>query len=139
MAGVSDIQALLRPSDWMTSLDIEKAYYHIPIATEFKKFFLFRFRDKGFRFEVMPFGLSTAPFLFTRVMAPIVNKLHSEGIRLVQYIDDFFIAAPASLINQDTKRVESLLSKAGFTVSEKSCRTPSRALKFLGIMFHTRR
>ena len=121
----------------LSSLDIEKAYYHVSIAQGFRKYFCFRLNDRGFQFVAMPFGLAVAPFIFTRLIVPILNLAHSENIRVVSYIDDFFVAAPRHLIASHLGRVESLLVEAGFSISEKSNRSPCRVLKFLGICFHT--
>ena len=41
-----------------------------------------------YHFKVLCFGLSTAPQVFTRVMAPVSAILHRMGVRLRRYLDD---------------------------------------------------
>ena len=124
---------MVRPSDFMASLDLESVYLHVPVAPEFRKFLQFRVGDCGFRFNVLPFGLSTAPFWFSRVISPIVKQLSRKGVKIAAYLDDFIIVGPEERIADDVGVAEALLKQAGFTISDKSVRTPSRILLFLGI------
>jgi hypothetical protein len=45
-----------------------------------------------YAFVVLPFGLSTAPRMFTLVMATCVRFLRHRGIRLLAYLDDLIFA-----------------------------------------------
>ena len=90
MVSMPEILKMISPGDWMTSVDIEKAYWQVPIHPHFRKFFQFRIDDKGFQFQVMPFGLSTAPFWFTTVIKPIIAFLSKQGIKVTSYIDGLF-------------------------------------------------
>ena len=74
----------------MTVVDTEKAYWQVPSHLHYRKSFQFRLGDRGFHFQVMPFGLSTAPFWFTRVIKPIIAFLSKQGIKVTSYIDDLF-------------------------------------------------
>ena len=46
-----------------------------------------------YQFRVLCFGLTTAPQVFTRLMAPISAILHRYGIRMLRYLDDWLILA----------------------------------------------
>ena len=50
----------------MTVVDTEKAYWQVPSHLHYRRSFQFLLGDGSFHFQVMPFGLSTAPFWFTR-------------------------------------------------------------------------
>ena len=41
-----------------------------------------------FCFTVLPFGLSSAPYLFTKIFRPLVRYWRGLGIHLVLYLDD---------------------------------------------------
>jgi hypothetical protein len=43
-----------------------------------------------FKFTVLPFGLTTAPYIFTKLLRPIVKHWRSQGISNVVYLDDGF-------------------------------------------------
>ena len=46
-----------------------------------------------YQFKVLCFGLSTAPQVFTRDMAPVSAILHRMGVRLRRYLDDWLLQA----------------------------------------------
>ena len=43
---------------------------------------------KYFQFPVLPFGLSSAPFLFTKLLKPVVTSWRCKGIPMVIFLDD---------------------------------------------------
>ena len=48
---------------------------------------------KVYQFKVLCFGLSTAPQVFTRVMAPVSVILHRMGVRLRRYLANWLLQA----------------------------------------------
>ena len=52
-----------------------------------------RLRRKVYQFKVLPFGLSSAPRVFTKMLAPIVTLIHLRGIRFHPYLDDCLLIA----------------------------------------------
>jgi len=70
---------LLSQGDFMGSIDLKDAYFVVPIFEEHKKFLRFKFKGKIFQFSCLPFGLCTSPYVFTKIMKPIVNKLRLRG------------------------------------------------------------
>ena len=54
-------------------------------------FFASWFRDTIYQFQALCFGLSTAPPVFTWVMAPVSALLHSLGIRMRRYLDTWLV------------------------------------------------
>ena len=56
-----------------------------------RHFLRFLFSDTVYHFKALCFGLSTAPQVFTRVMAPVSAILHSMGIRMRRYLDDWLV------------------------------------------------
>ncbi|XP_068214331.1 uncharacterized protein [Palaemon carinicauda] len=46
---------------WMVSLDLQDAYFHIPIHPTSSKFLRFVVQGKCFQFKALCFGLNTAP------------------------------------------------------------------------------
>ena len=43
------------------------------------------------------FGLTTAPQVFTRIMAPVSATLHKYGVRMLRYLDDWLILASSEI------------------------------------------
>ena len=56
-----------------------------------RPFLRFLLRDTVYQFQALCFGLSTAPPVFTWVMAPVSALLHSLGIRMRRYPDTWLV------------------------------------------------
>lgn len=124
---------------FMASIDLQDAYYTLPIAEQFKPYMCFQWNEKIYMFHVMPFGLTSAPRFFTKVMKPPLAVLRQKGVRLFNYIDDIFIIADT---HDDCvlslKLTEEMLMSLGFYINrEKSCFLPSSKMRFLGFMLDT--
>ena len=125
----------LRQGDWMVSLDLKDAYFHVPIHQASRQFLRFVWEGRSYQFRALCFGLSTAPQVFTRVMAPVSLLCHQRGIRLLRYIDDWLIVADSApdLQSQTTWLLE-LCQRLGLLVNlEKSELQPSRRRGYLGM------
>ena len=46
----------------------------------------------NFVFTVLPFGLSTACYCFTKLMRPLVRFWRSRGLKAILYLDDGVLA-----------------------------------------------
>lgn len=57
---------------YMATLDIKDAYYLVPIVKEHRKFLRFYCNQDLYEFTCLPFGLCTAPYVFTKLMKPVV-------------------------------------------------------------------
>ena len=63
------------------------------MADQYWKYLGFQWRneeglEEWFVFCVLPFGLSTAPYVFTKVTCVLVRHWRSDGIRCQLYMDD---------------------------------------------------
>ena len=88
------IRSSLQQGDWVTSLDFSEAYFHIPISHRSRKYLRFHIKGQTFQFTALPFGLSTAPLEFTKVVKEVKLMAQSRGIRIHQYLDDWLLRAP---------------------------------------------
>lgn len=128
---------LIQGNCFGATLDLKDAYYMVNVDKSHRRFLRFYFREFLYEFQCLPFGLSTAPFSFTKIMKPIVQFLRSEGILCVNYLDDFLILGSSydDCLNK-IRRTYNLMIKMGFLVNkEKSMLVPSRKFKFLGFIF----
>lgn len=64
---------LVSPNCFMGKIDLTDAYYMIPIEKNFRKYLRFIFEDNLYEFNCLPFGLNSAPYVFTKVMKPVVG------------------------------------------------------------------
>lgn len=117
-------------------MDLKDAYLLIPMHENSKKFLRFFYKNKLFQFNALPFGLSTAPFIFTKVLKPVIEFFREKGIVLVVYLDDFLIFGKLKLeCAKNVKIVSSLLQKLGLIINwKKSSLEPKNVCKFLGFI-----
>ena len=82
----------------------------------------------------MPFGLSPASYVFTKVLRPFIKKWRGEGIRCIIYVDDgIHGAAGKRETAYNCLKIREDLELAGFTLNEeKSCMYPSQTGRWLG-------
>ena len=59
----------IRPGDWMVSLDLQDAYLQVPVHHDSRRYLRFVVEGRTYQFRVLCFGLTTAPQVFTRIMA----------------------------------------------------------------------
>ena len=133
----SSVRDSIRPGDWASSLDLKDAYFHIRIHPRFRKWLRFTWAGKVFEFQVLPFGLSLSPWVFTRITRELASALRSRGIRIRMYLDDWLVLAQSSRsCRAQTQTVLSQARLLGFQPNfQKSELTPSQNFEFLGMSF----
>lgn len=139
MTTIQSISKSLRQDDWAVSLDLKDAYLHIPIHKLDRKYLKVCFQGKIYQFKAMPFGLSSAPRMFTKLTRVIVLHCRELGIRLYVYLDDSLILGqPRELLLQHRDLVIKLLRDLGFILNlGKSELRPARQWGFLGLLWDT--
>jgi hypothetical protein len=90
--------------------------------------------EKYYVFKVLPFGLATACFVFTKVMRQFTKRWRGMGIRVVVYIDDGLVLAHSYEGAQRAAAiVKSDLESAGWVLNVQKTRlTPFRVGIWLG-------
>ena len=140
METIRTVLAAVRKDDWMVSVDLQDAYLHVPIHPKSRKFLRFVWNQKVLQFRALCFGLTTAPQVFTRIMAPISAYLHKQGIRLLQYLDDWLLLASTQQEALEVTRVlVQLCHQLGIRINlQKSSLVPAQKMIFLGVEIQTR-
>ena len=136
METIQSVLLSVRQGDWMASIALKEAYLQLPVHPASRHFLRFMFRDTVYQFKALCFGLSTAPQVFTRVMAPVSAILLSMGIRMRRYLDDWLVQSSSreSLL-ADLQTVLQLCHELGIVVSpQKSNLVPSQVVQCLGVV-----
>ena len=125
----------IRPGDWMISLDLQDAYLQVPVHHDSRRFLRFVVDGKPFQFWVLCFGLTTAPQVFTRIMAPVSAILHRHGVKMLRYLDDWLILASSEIAClQSRDRLLAVCTELGIQVNlTKSSLVPSQSIVYLGM------
>lgn len=91
MENISNPKDILSQGDWLAKLDLQDAYLTVPICPEHQKYLHFTWGKKVFQFLVLPFGLASAPLVFTKLLRPVMVHLRHQGVRALIYLDDIFL------------------------------------------------
>ena len=116
---------------------IYRPHLHVPIHTQSQKYLRFHFQGVTYQFISLPFGLATAPIIFTSIVKEVKLIALQSGIRLHQYLEDWLIRAPSKqACMEQTQKLLKLVKDLGFIVNlKKSDLTPSQRFDFLGYHF----
>ena len=125
----------IRPGDRRISLDLQDAYLQVPVHHDSRRYLCFVVAGKSYQFRVLCFGLTTAPQVFTRIMAPVSAILHKYGVRMLRYLDDWLILASTELAClQSRDKLLSLCTELCIQVNlTKSSLVPTQSLVYLGM------
>ena len=138
MEGLHTLKDLLRPRDWFAKVYLKDAYFTIPIHGMHREYLRFVLENKTCQFNCLPFGLTSAPWVFIKTLKPIAALLSRWGVRLICYIDDILILAESmGLAEEQVKGLHCLLGCFGFIIHlDKSVLTRAQTMEFLGISTH---
>ena len=135
MESIRTIKGVLQKDDWLIKLDLKDAYLTIPIAQTQRPLLRFSWHKEMWEFKVLPFGLSSAPWVFTKVTKPISSVLRKLGIRLILYLDDMLIMSQSQIeASSNLAMVMTLLVGLGFIINlKKSVLSPNSTTGFPGL------
>ena len=140
METVSHIVACIHEQRWATSLDITDAFLSVWMHPIFQRYLCFVLGGTVYMFRRLPFGLTTAPWAFSRLMRPIKHCLRGRRVHVNSFIDDFIILALSKAQGSlHTLWTENLLRWLGFNINEsKSVGTPLQVTEYLGVQLNLR-
>ena len=76
---------------YLFKFDLKNGYHHIDIFEPHQKFLGFSWIFKGnikfFVFTVLPFGLTSAPFIFTKIVRPLVKYWRFSSVKITCFLD----------------------------------------------------
>ena len=132
------IRTSLIPGEWVSSIDLSDAYLHIPIHPNSRKYLRFCYKSQVFQFTSLPFGLATAPQVFTMIVKEVKLMAVSRGLRIHQYLDNWLIRSQSQEEAQvNTQAVVDLTQSLGWIINqEKSELKPTQVFSFVGYEYH---
>ena len=76
---------------FMASLDLQGAYFSVPIHRDYQKYLKFCWEGVLYKYVCMPQGLACAPRIFTKLLKPIFGTLRQQGYISSGYLDDLYL------------------------------------------------
>ena len=128
----------------MFKFDLKSGYHHVEIFPDHRRFLAFSWDFgngvlKHFQFAVLPFGLSSAPYLFTKLLRPVITSWRCKGIPMENFLDDGLGGGASKMKSKiNSLTVHADLLKFGFAVNEeKSISEPVQIITWLGTVLDT--
>jgi len=127
---------LIQPDDFFTKIDLTDAYFSVPIHPESRKFLKFSWNGVLYEMTCLPFGISVAPFLFTKICKPVFSWFRAQSIRCTFYIDDSLgMNQSKHTCKENCKLMWKTLESLGFDINQKkSCLSPVQRIVFFGFV-----
>ena len=91
MPTLKHVWQLIQQGDFAFSIDLQDAYLHVLIVKHHCHFLHFAWHNVPYQWKVLPFGLATAPRVFTSLMKPIFFLCCCKGLHIVIYLDDILV------------------------------------------------
>ena len=133
---ISSVLSTVERGDYAFKIDLQDAYFHVLIHPDCRKYLRFAFENKVYQFRVLPFGLNTAPQVFTCLGHTVAAHLHRQGISIIPYLDDWLIHHPDPKVLLRHQLLD-ILNMVGLRLNEaKSELEPVQDIHFLGLRLH---
>ena len=131
---------LCEANEFRFKFDLKSGYHRVDIHPNYHTYLGFQWVTKGeacyYVFTVLPFGLSTACYLFTKMMRLLIRYWRGRGLKAIVYLDDGIVAVKGkqeALV--ESARVKQDIENAGFIINvEKSAWEPSLTMEWLGFL-----
>jgi len=123
----------------MATINLKDGFFHVPVLPSHQALMSFQWEGKTYVFQVLPFGMSALPWLFTHFVQAMVHHLCRQGMWVMAYMDDFIIIGHShQQALEHTTCTLSILNQLGWQVNfEKSNLMPSQSKEFLGLLIDT--
>ena len=130
MPRVDELIEQLGPARFISTLDLTKGYWQVPLTKRSREKTAFATPDGLYQNTVLPFGLHGAPATFQRMMDRIL-RAHREYA--AAYIDDIVIHSSTWTLHLHHLRVVlGALRTAGLTANPQKCRLGLEEASYLG-------
>ena len=130
MPRVGDLIDRLGGARYITTLDLSRGYWQVPVKEEDRHKTAFTTPHGLYQFRVMPFGLQGAPATFQRMMDSLLRGLETHT---AAYLDDVVIYSRTWGEHlQHIQTVLARLREANLTIKLKKCQFGMRSCTYLG-------
>lgn len=129
---IEDLMIKTRNCKFFSTLDINSAFWSIPLKVEDREKTAFVTQENHFQWTCLPFGLKTSPAIFQRILSSIIRK-HKLSNFTVNFIDDILVFSQT--FTEHIKHLSLLLeaiSKEGFRLKFSKCKFAQDSVKYLG-------
>jgi hypothetical protein len=124
-------------NSYLAKGDISRYFPNFPLAEDSRDMFGFKLNDELYRYNMIPFGLTSAPKYCSTWSAEFNQWFGAVGINSLFMMDDYFLARLLeALARQDMATIAAMLAECGLEM-EQSKFGFGQQLTFLGILVDT--
>ena len=131
---MEEVVEALEGAKVFTTLDLENAFFHVPVEENSKKFTAFITKDGVYEFNRAPFGFCNSPAVFLRYINHIFHPLIRANI-IQMYMDDIIVYSTDEDENID--KIRMVLKEAernGLKFKWKKCKFLQKEVVYLGLL-----
>ena len=126
---IDNLLASLGRGKSFSKLDLAHAYQQIPLDEASKKYIVVNTHKGLFRYNRLPFRVSSAPSIFQQTMEGILSGIP----RVCVYLDDILVTGETEQQHLETLDVMlERLSKAGLRLKHEKCAFMLQSVEYLG-------
>ena len=126
---MEDLFATLSGSRVFSKTDLSQAYQQLPLDEESQKLAVINTHKGFFRYTRLPFGISSAPCIFQRIMESLLQVI--PGV--IVHLDEILVSAPSK--EEHLRRLEVVfvrLEKSGPRARQSKCQFMVSEVSYLG-------
>ena len=126
---IKDLFAKLSGGKMFTKLDLSQAYQQVRLDAASKELVVINTHRGLFRYNRLPFGVSSAPGIFQRMMENLLRGID----KVVVYLDDILITGTTEEDHLSTlEKVLKRLQDAGLRLKRNKCKFMVPSVSYLG-------
>lgn len=131
---VEELSAKFHGSMVFSKLDLRQGYLQVPLHPDSGNLTAFVTHMGVFCYTRIPFGLSSAPSCFQKIMATIFADITG----MVMYLDDIMVHGATSALHDDClSRVLDVLARHNLTLNGEKCIFAVPVIEFVGFRLTT--
>lgn len=132
MPRIDELIERLGKASYMTTLDLCKGYWQVPLDQSCKPYTAFRSPTGLYQYTVMPFGLHGAPATFQRLMDRVLAGCEQYA---AAYLDDVVIYSGSWQEHlRHLADIMKSLEEAGLTINTTKCAWAQTEVRYLGYL-----
>ena len=137
--GLGMVSHIVQRDMEMITTDVEQAYYQVPLHKDSQKYLAWRHEGKWIVPTIIVFGVSVAPFVFTKIMRPVLGFVRALNVRGTNCIDDNLWADRPKPMPEVVSIVQLVFGHTGWTFNSKCRFDPSTLALYNGMWIDSKK
>lgn len=126
---IEDLFACLSGGHRFNKLDLSQAYLQVPVSEESRKYLTITTHKGLFRYNRLPFGITSAPAIFQKTMDQVLQGLTNVHC----FLDDMLVTGRDDAHHlENLKAVLKRLDQFGLRVKREKCEFFKSSVEYLG-------